>query len=65
MKLRKAGNRFWLRIPIALVVSGDQLPTGYTCGPQKPALAVRMQFSPLEAGTKADGLARALHFGEE
>jgi hypothetical protein len=53
---------FVLLQPDRLIVTGVTGGAEFSCGVQKPAKLMRMQFSETPEGTKADGVARAIHF---
>jgi hypothetical protein len=55
---------FVVLTPEKLIVTGSTGGAEFTCGTQKPGKQMRLQYSETPEGTKADGVVRAIHFGE-
>lgn len=58
-----AGRKTFLVLqPDRLIVTGRVGGAQFDCGPQKPAPAMRLQFTIAPEGSTADGVVRAVHF---
>ncbi len=64
LETEQGRKNFVVLQPDRLIVTGTTGGAEFSCGPQKPAKQMRLQFSETPEGTKADGVVRAIHFGE-
>jgi tetratricopeptide (TPR) repeat protein len=55
---------FLILQPDRMVVTGRTGQAQFECGPQKPATPLRLQFTIAPEGSDADGVVRAVHFGD-
>jgi hypothetical protein len=59
----EAGRKSFLVLqPDRLIVTGRVGGAELQCGPQKPAPALRLQFTIAPEGSDANGVVRAVHF---
>ncbi|MEO5926835.1 MAG: tetratricopeptide repeat protein [Bryobacteraceae bacterium] len=57
-------KKFVILQPDRLVVTGRSGGAQFSCGLQKPVVEIRLQYTIAPEGSDADGVVRAVHFGE-